>query len=303
MLCSVRQLGFSDADADLFGAVLRNASRFPEYADRVQQGLVGALLMGRAMVHPKGLGVHPAFQFSSGTSLLDTQKLFFNTSGQGGNFGTVLTALSPDFDRAVLGSTGMRYSLMMDRSTELAPHAAVLDKAYPDRVKRNIVLAMIQGLWDRAEANGYAARVTGDPPPNTPIHDILLQTSVGDHRIPQISSEVLARTAEMTVRAPAFDVGRTADKIAFFGITETSQLELESALVMWDGGPVRDGGLLGTGLPPAGGLPPQTGKDPHGLVQQTKAARQQVSTFLQPLGKLLEVCPARKACRVDGYPY
>ena len=303
VLCSVRQTGFSDQDSGLFSAVLRNASRFPQYADRIQQGFVGTLLMGRAMIHPKGLGTQRAFQFSSGTSFLDTQKLYLDATGQGGNFGTAVTALAPDLDRAVLGSTGMRWSLMLDRSTELAPYAAALSKAYPDRVTRNIALAMLQGLWDRAEANGYAARVNGDPPPNTPIHDVLFQLSVGDHAIPPISSEVLVRTAEATVRAPAFDSGRSPDKIPFFGVTETGLLELESTTTVWDGGPLRAGGTLGTDPAPVANVPVTGGRDPHGLVQATVAARRQIGEFLLPLGKLLEVCPARKACRVDGYPY
>ena len=117
---------------------------------------------------------------------------------------------------------------------------------------------MIQGLWDRAEANGYAARVTGDPPPNTPIHDVLLQLSVGDHSIPPVSSEIFVRTAEMTVRPPAFDAGRTLDKIPFFGITETGLLELESTTTVWDGGPVRAGGL-GTAPAPVENVPPSAG--------------------------------------------
>ena len=301
--CSVRQTGMSDQDRGHLTSVLTDASRFPEHADRLQQGLLNTLLMGRLMLHPKGLATHPAFHFANGNPLLDLERLYFDSTGQGGNFGTALTALAPDFQRAVIGSAGMRYSLMVPRSSALGPLRDALAKGYPDRVTQNIVLAMLQSQWDRAEANGYAARVTGDPPPNTPIHDILLQTSVGDHQVPQISSEILARTAEMTVRQPVFDSGRTADKIAFFGVTPTSQLELESALVMWDGGPVRDGGLLGSGLPPIGALVPAAGKDPHGLVQLTASARAQKSAFLAPLGKLLTVCPERRACRVDGYPY
>ena len=44
-------------------------------------------------------------------------------------------------------------------------------------------------------------------------------------------------------------------------------------------------------------------KDENRLVPATKAAREQRSVFLQPTGKLQDVCPARRACRVDGYPY
>ena len=71
---------------------------------------------------------------------------------------------------------------------------------------------------------------------------------------------------------------------------------------MWDSGPARAGGL-GTGLLPAGNVMPSGGADPHGLVQATPAARRQMAEFLLPLGKLLDVCPARKACRTDGYAY
>jgi hypothetical protein len=67
-------------------------------------------------------------------------------------------------------------------------------------------------------------------------------------------------------------------------------------------GPVRAGGL-GTDLAPVPDIPPTTGADPHDLVPATKAARDQRSVFLQPSGKLQEVCPVQKACRVDSYPY
>ena len=101
--------------------MLRNASRFPQFADRLQQGLVNTLLMGRAMVHPKGLGTQRPFQFSNGTSFLDTQKLFLDATGLGGNFGTAVTALAPDLDRAVLGST--RDALQPDDGPQHAAQA------------------------------------------------------------------------------------------------------------------------------------------------------------------------------------
>ena len=97
--------------------------------------------------------------------------------------------------------------------------------------------------------------------------------------------------------------GRSPDKIPFFNITETGQLELESTTTVWDGGPLRAGGALGTDPAPVTNTVPTGGQDPHGLVQATADARRQISEFLLPLGKLLDTCPPRKACRVDGYPY
>ena len=92
------------------------------------------------------------------------------------------------------------------------------------------------------------------------------------------------------------------DKIPFYGLSPAPRLELGTTLKMWDGGPVRAGGL-GTDLPPVPDIPPASGADPHNLVPETKAARDQRSVFLQPSGKLLEVCPVQKACRTASYPY
>ena len=143
----------------------------------------------------------------------------------------------------------MRYSLIFTRSTTFTPFSEMLKNAYSGRMQRMVVLALAQMLWDRAEANGYSSRMRGDPPPNTPIHDVLFQTVVGDHQVPQISSEIMARTVGSTVREPAFDTGRSADKIPFYAINPAPRLELGTTLTMWDGGPVRAGGL-GTDLPP-----------------------------------------------------
>jgi hypothetical protein len=300
--CAPRETGMADVDRGYFESVIRNMSRFPAFTDRIQQGVLNMLLMGRLMAHPQGLAANGAFKAPDGSPLLETPNLYFDSEGMGGNLGTVATALAPDWRRAVLGTAGMRYSLIMNRSTAFDRFNELLVQNYRGRIQRMVVLAMVQTLWDRAEANGYAARVTGDPPSNTPIHEILIQNALGDHQVPQISAEILARTAETSARQPVFDQGRSADKIPFYGFNPAPRLELESSLTMWDSGPVRAGGL-GTDLPPVADLPPRTGVDPHPLVGATKAARTQRSAFLQPMGRLLEVCPVDKACRTDSFPY
>ncbi len=302
VFCSTRQSGMSDQDKSYFESALRDVSRFPAVADRLQQGLLNNLLLGRAMVHPDGLAARSAFQAPGGAPLYDIKRLYHDSSGQGGNFGAALTALAPDFQRSVLGTAGMRYSLIMPRSVDFDSYNAVLASAYPGRMQRMVVLAMIQGLWDRGEANGYAARMVGDPPPRTPIHNVLIQSAVGDPHTPQISSEIMARTAEATIREPAFDDGRFADKIPFFGFNPMPRLELGSGIVMWDSGPVRPGGL-GTDLAPVENVPPRSGHDPHGLVPLSPAVRKQKSDFLEPLGRVREVCLTRRACRLESYPY
>ena len=42
--------------------VLHDLSRFPTLADRLQQGFLDFLFLGRALVHPGGFAADPAFQ-------------------------------------------------------------------------------------------------------------------------------------------------------------------------------------------------------------------------------------------------
>ena len=109
---------------------------------------------------------------------MDQSRLFYDGNSQGGIMGGALTALAPDFDRAVLGVPGMNYSTLLRRSVDfdLYAHGNIegadtplgLYDYYPNELERPLLLSLIQLLWDRAEANGYAHHMTSDPLPGTP---------------------------------------------------------------------------------------------------------------------------------------
>ena len=68
--------------------------------------------------------------------MIDTQRLFYDGNSQGGIMGGALTAVAPDFNRAVLGVPGMNYSTLLQRSVDFEPYAravhADLRRAPPD---------------------------------------------------------------------------------------------------------------------------------------------------------------------------
>ena len=66
---------------------------------------------------------------------------------------------------------------------------------------------MLQGQWDRAETGGYAQSLTQDPLPSTPLHTLLFQAAVGDHRVPNLATEIEARTVEAVEARPAVRQG------------------------------------------------------------------------------------------------
>ena len=63
--------------------------------------------------------------------MIDTRRLFYDGNSQGGIFGGALTALAPDFERAVLGVPGMNYSTLLRRSVDFDTYSLILAPAYP----------------------------------------------------------------------------------------------------------------------------------------------------------------------------
>ena len=312
MFCAVDWNGMATQDVPNAATVLQDLSRFPTLVDHVQQGYLGFLLLGRAMVHEQGLSQQPAFQ-PEGRNILDTSELYYDGNSQGGIYGGALTAVAPDFQKAVLGVPGMNYSTLLSRSVDFDMYATGnvegndlpvgLYDNYPNELERPLIFGLMQMLWDRADPNGYAHHMTSDPLPNTPPHDVLLHVGFGDHQVADVSTEVEARTIGARMHKPGLAPGRERftdrpypDAIApepFYGIAslgEPGYSATGSGLVFWDIGPVRNDGKDGTPPPPAGNVPPREGNDPHEDPRRSVAGRRQKSAFLSPDSRIVDVC-------------
>src|SRR5829696_4354601 len=126
LVCAADWIGMSENDLPNALGVLQDLSSFPTLPDRLQQGFLNFLYIGRAMVHPKGFAASLAFWDPQGP-LIDTRRLFYYGNSQGGIAGGALTALAPDFDRSVLYVGAMNYSLLVTRSVDFDPFGGLLD--------------------------------------------------------------------------------------------------------------------------------------------------------------------------------
>jgi hypothetical protein len=132
-----------------------------------------------------------------------------------------------------------------------------------------VLFALIQMLWDRGEGNGYAHHLTGDPYPNTPAHQVLLEVAFGDYQVANVAAEVEGRTIGAdflgTALAPgrhwerAYATSAAATPYGFSPFVPGDDGVLTapsgSALVYWDSG---------NPTPPNGNVPPwYLGQDPH----------------------------------------
>jgi hypothetical protein len=291
LFCATAWAGFAAEDLPHIVSVLDDLSRFNTIADRMQQGFLQQLFLGRALIHPQGFSSHPAFQ-KNGQSLIDTRRLFFDGNSQGGIMGGALTALAPDFDRAVLGVPGMNYSTLLQRSVDFDAYAPLLYGGYPREVDRQLWLAQIQLLWDRGESNGYAQHITRRPLPGTPPHEVLMHVAFGDHQVADVTPVIMARTFGARVRQPALAGGRSPFSNPWYGLRRIPSYPYSgSALVFWDSG---------TPPPPRRNVPNRAGEDPHGHPRSEAAARRQKSEFLRIGGRVVDVCGGGP-CYAAGY--
>ena len=102
-----------------------------------------------------------------------------------------------------------------------------------------------------------------------------------------------------------FDPGRSLDRISLYGVEPAGGRNLYNSIVsVWDSGPLRLGGTLGTPIAPIANVAPREGIDPRGLVRLSPAARTEKSNFLKPGvdGQLTDECKGRP-CRTASYPY
>jgi hypothetical protein len=235
------------------------------------------------MRHPEGFMSHPAFQFA-GQPLIDISELFYDGNSQGGIMGGAVTAISQEWTRAVLGVTGMNYSVLLPRSVDFQRFYPIFAASYPDERVHGLLLSIAQLQWDRAETNGYAQHLTGAPYPNTPAHEVLLHIAFGDHQVAMVAAEIEARTIGARVHQPALVPGRHTDVAPYWGIPAIDAYPFAgSALVIWDSG---------TPAPPTTNMWPSAGHDPHEDPRHMASARIQKSEFLKTGGAVVDVCGA-----------
>jgi hypothetical protein len=238
--------------------------------------------------------------------------------------GGAVASVMVDGTRATLGVPGMNYSTLLQRSTDFGTGAAsegppqnlgipsyawLVYHAYPAEADRQVVLALMQMLWDRGEADGYAENMTTSPLPDTPAHTVLMHVAFGDHQVSNWAAGVEARTIGAYIRTPILDPQRDPlGGASYFGMIPAIPYYPwpGSAIVVWDSGAPNGDCSLGTGAPPLTDTPPIDGcpadvpasqwggNDPHELPRNTIAARLQKSEFDEPTGAVYDVC--------DGLP-
>ncbi|HEX9694686.1 MAG TPA: hypothetical protein VGB64_00060 [Actinomycetota bacterium] len=304
MPCAVNWFGFAEYDVANALVTLVDPSNMASMMDRTQQGFVNFLYLGRALAHADGLTSDDAFKDANLDPLAESGKLVYDGNSQGGIMGGALAALAVDHTRANLGVVGMNYSTLLNRSVDwegplvnpddpdLPSYSSFLYTMFPDKQQQQIVMGLLQMLWDRGEANGYAQHMTDNPLPNTPAHRVLLHSALGDFQVAPVSAEVEARTIGAAFLDSALMSGRHRSVDPGFGMPSMAAVHEGSALIIWDSGNYLD---------PNGNRPPVlTGGDPHEDPRRDPRSGDQRAHFFRT-GQVIDVFSGAPylTCRPD----
>ena len=260
MFVGVDWIGMSSEDPALVGLVIQsgNLGNFRTLPDRLQQSLVNFLLVTRML--RTSIVDDPALQFD-GNGMLDGDTTYYYGGSQGGIIGASYMALATDVTRGVLAVPGQSYNLLLERSVNFDAFADLINGNYPQAFDRQLILGLVQLLWDRAEPSGLARHIIDDTLPGTPTHQVLLLDAIGDHQVTTLGAHVMARTIGIPLLAE--------NPREVWGL-EQQDGPLASALVEYD-----------FGLPPEplGNEPMREGDDPHGRLTDVPAAIQTATEY------------------------
>ncbi len=253
----------AEDEATVIAAITQDPLIFRPFVDRQLQGMLNSLLAMRMM---KGRFVQePEVQFN-GASAIDPTHCYYRGDSQGGIFGTTYMALSTDVTRGLLGEPGTPYNLLLNRSEDFAEFFGLLKIEYPSAKEMQIVLGLVQMLWDRSEPDGYLPYINGAPLPNTPSHQVLIHAAIGDYQVTPLGAHIIARGVGARNTAPLnrdlFWIDYATPPYTGSGITEFSFGLPESPL---------------TNIPPSG----PDDDDPHDKVRVLAAAMGQSDVFFR----------------------
>ena len=287
--CALDWIGMSAADVASIAASFEDLSAFRSVPDRLQQGQLGFLLLGRLAASDEGFASDPAFQDAEGRPTIDTEEVALLGASQGGILGGVASSLTDDWKQVILGVPGMGYNLLLRRSVDFDEFFPAVEASYPDELDQALLLDLLEQLWQRGENAGYAQHLTRDPYDGVSAKHVLLLEAFGDHQVANVSTEKLARTLRVGRRAPTLAEGRSRDAEPLWGIDPIDLPSGSSALVVWD---------FGTPAPPIENLPNRAGDDPHGKLADVPEALALVLSFVTE-GTVTDVCGAGP-CRSPG---
>jgi hypothetical protein len=275
IVVATRFSGLSRPDVPAALSAANNLTRLPVLTDRLVQAQV-ALRALADMTSDGRLSVEPPLLDDAGESYASTAAPAYYGISLGAIQGAVAMGLGLPCDAAVLHVGGSMWSTMLERSSNFEVFDGVVRNVVPDPSERAVLLAWTQLHWDLVDPMSVdLAAVQAS---------ILLQESLHDEQVPNLTTRALARGAGWPAVGPFAEPAWGLEPVA-------PSATPSSGLVQFDPGRP----------PPIDANRPAAVTGAHAAPRTWAGHRSQTRTFLAPAtrGRIVHPC-GEAPCSADN---
>jgi len=261
--------GMASPDTNNVANALGELGKFPTVAERLTQGVLNTLLVTRSFAG--ACARLPVMQIA-GRSVIDPSERYYLGISQGSIMGTTVSALSTDIERFILNVGGISYPTMIIRSVDFPDYNRVIQAWYKQKLDTDLMMVMIASFWDLAEPASYAPHILRGTLPGSPAKKVLYTIGRYDAEVPNVASDIAARTMGLPYLEPSVYVPWNLPKVS---------APAESAYVIYD---------VGAGPVPLGSKAAAEDNVAHSGVRQNAAAQRQMDAFMRKDGRVQHFC-------------
>ncbi len=261
--------GMAGEDVTTLIGALTDVSDFDRIAERLHQGMINQLALARTMA---GVCAESGAFDVEGRPTVDPEKTYWIGISQGGIFGATVMAISPDIHRGVLHVGGANYAMMVERSSNYEGYEVPFEMGYPTRMDRQLLLAVIQQLWDFTDPISWLINLEREPLEGMPPKEVLYSVALHDAQVPNLSSDLAVRTAGFPLLVPSV--------VEPWGIPVVEAPVEGSAYVYFD---------VGDPPPPETNATPEEDPGGHGRMRGIEEHLEMVDVFLRE-GTIIHPC-------------
>ena len=276
--------GFAEIDlVDTVPILSGDLFRVPQIVNRQVQNVAGFTLLARLV--REQLAVDVQLDRGAGPfAPLDPEQVHYMGISNGGTQGLTIMSTSPFFTRGVLVVPGGGWTHMLQRAVQWNEFAAVLEEDFDGPLEMQLVMSLMQALFDPADSLNYAQRLTDDRFDGRTDVRVTLHEAVEDSQVANLVTDWVARTAGVSLVTPsARDIWglQTVEAAPPLGA------DVNSAMFVYD---------MQLPANPEGNVPPPEDNGSHRDVRDQVSYFEQVGAFLET-GAIVQVCDG--ACDPD----
>ena len=269
-------IGLSSGDLQLIiNDVVPNLNRVGIVSDRLLQALTNNLSLIELSLG--ALGDDPAVHVTTAHPLIDPTRVYYYGVSLGGIEGSSLLSVSRNVTRGIVAVPGASWSNLLARSSDYAQIGGAISLVYPDKLLQQEFITLLQSRFDPADPVNLATLFEKNPLPNSPSpRTVIIQESIDDCQVPNLTTEILARTYGINQVTP--------DIVPIFGLTDIttpttsislSQFELTSDVAKY--------------VPPTTNVTPTMDNGAHFDLAFRPESLQEVMTLFNT-GKVVQLC-------------